>query len=143
MSTERLYTPDMLAAAVELANYPPIENAPLRGEARSQTCGSTLAMDVVLDASGALERVGMLVRACAVGQAAASVFARHAVGRHPDDVRLAHDCLSGWLEEQGPAPHWPDIGLIAPARDYRGRHGAMLLPWKAALTALSSTAEER
>ncbi|MEL1250283.1 iron-sulfur cluster assembly scaffold protein [Aurantiacibacter gilvus] len=140
MSAERLYTPDMLAAAVELANYPPIDNAPLHGEARSQACGSTLAMDVVLDESGSVERVGMLVRACAVGQAAATVFARHAVGRTPDEIRMAHDCLSGWLEEEGPAPHWQDIGLIAPARDYRGRHGAMLLPWKAAMAALSSTA---
>lgn len=143
MSAERLYTPDMLAAAIELANYPPIENAQLHAEARSQTCGSTLALDLALDAAGTIERVGLLVRACAVGQAAAAVFARHALGRNAGDVRLAHDCLAGWLEEQGPAPQWPDIGLIAPARDYRGRHGAMLLPWKAAVAALSSTAAER
>lgn len=143
MSAERLYTPDMLAAAVELANYPPIETAPLHGEARSQTCGSTLAMDVVLDDGGLIERVGMTVRACAVGQAAAAVFARHVTGQGPDDIRRAHDCLSAWLDEQGPAPQWPDMGLIAPARDYRGRHGAMLLPWKAALAALSSATADR
>lgn len=140
MSAERLYTPDMLAAAVELAGYPPIETAPLSGAARSPACGSTLSLDLVLDDDDRIERVGMQVRACAVGQAAAAVFARHAPGLGVEDIRTAHDSLAAWLDEEGPAPAWPDIGLIAPARDYRGRHGAMLLPWKAALAALSSAA---
>ncbi len=139
MSAERLYTPAMLAAAVELASYPPIETAPLRGSARSPACGSTLDMDLLLHGNGRIERVGMMVRACAVGQAAAAVFARHAPGLTEADLREAHDRLAAWLDEEGPAPDWPDIGLIAPARDFRGRHGAMLLPWKAAMAALSST----
>lgn len=143
MSAERLYTPQMLAAAVELANFPPIENAPLHAEVRSPTCGSTLSLDLVLEPPGTVGRVGMLVRACAVGQAAAAVFARHAVGLSADEIRQAHDSLAGWLDEQGPAPHWPDISLIVPARDFRGRHGVMLLPWKAAMAALSSTASDR
>jgi hypothetical protein len=35
-------------------------------------------------------------------------------------------------------PDWPDIQQIEPARDYPGRHGAIALPWKAALDALSN-----
>ncbi|MCB2066480.1 MAG: iron-sulfur cluster assembly scaffold protein [Erythrobacter sp.] len=138
MSAERLYTPQLLAAAMELASYPPIETAPFSGSARSPACGSTLAMDLMLHANGRIERLGMTVRACAVGQAAAAVFARHAAGLTQADIRAAHDSLSAWLDGEGPAPDWPDLGLIAPARDFRGRHGAMLLPWKAAMAALSS-----
>jgi len=138
MSAAKLYTPEMLAAAVELANWPALENASHHGQARAATCGSTLAMDLALDGDGRIERVGLRCRACAVGQAAAAVFARHACGRELAQVQAAHDRIAAWLDEEAPAPDWPDLELIAPARDYRARHGAMLLPWKAALAALSS-----
>ena len=138
MSAEKLYTPEMLAAAVELATVPPIESPDHHGSARSPACGSTLDMDLVLDEGRAIAQVGMKVRACAVGQAAAAIFARHAGGRSIEDIGRALDELVAWLEGDAPEPGWPDIDLIAPARDYRGRHGAMLLPWKAAMAALSS-----
>lgn len=134
----RLYTPELLARAVDLADWPPMENAQLHGEARSKTCGGTIAMDIVLDASGAIASLGMRVRACAVGQAAASIFARHARGASLEEIRAAHDRMAGWLEDEAPPPDWPEISLIAPARSYPARHGAMLLPWKAALATLSS-----
>lgn len=138
MSADRLYTPEMLAAAVELANVPPINAAPLHGSARSPACGSTLDLDLELNETGGIARLGMKVRACAVGQAAAAIFARHAKARSAVDINNALQAFSAWLDGDGTAPDWPDINLIAPARDFRGRHGAMLLPWKAAMSALSS-----
>lgn len=138
MSAEKLYTPDLLAAAVELANYPPIANAPLHGNARSTTCGSTLALDTMVDGDQRIAKVGLLVRACAVGQAAAAVFARHAAGHSTEQIHAAHGALTAWLEGNSNPPDWPDIALIEPARAFRGRHGAMLLPWTAAMAALSS-----
>lgn len=141
MSAERLYTPEMLAAAVELANVPPIDSAPLSGSARSPACGSTLDIDLVLDSGGRIERVGMKVRACAVGQASAAIFARHAEGRNAGQIRAARDQFSSWLAGEGNQPDWPDTDLIVAARNYPGRHGAMLLPWNAAVAALSSAPE--
>ena len=140
MSAEKLYTPRLLAAAVELANYPPIETALLHGEARSATCGSHVAVDLMLDASERIERVGLTVTACAVGQGSAAVLARHARGRSLSDLIAAREALAAWLDEEGPAPDWPDLDLIAPARAYPARHGAMLAPWRAAIAALSSAA---
>jgi len=35
-------------------------------------------------------------------------------------------------------PDWPGLDAIEAARAFPGRHGAMLLPWQAALAALSS-----
>jgi len=139
-AVQRLYTPELLALAVELAEYPPLETAALHAEARSPTCGSTLAIDIARDGDGRIARLGMRVRACAVGQAAAAIFARHAPGRDPAEIRTALARLEAWLEDEGPAPEWPDLSLVAPARAYRARHGAMLLPWKAAASALSSAA---
>lgn len=140
MSAEKLYTPEMLAAAVELAHFPPIENATLHGEARSVSCGSTLALDLMQDAKGRVEGIGLRVRACAVGQASAAIFGRHIAGMTGADLLEARSAMLLWLKEDGPLPSWPDIELIAAAKDYPGRHGAMLLPWNAAADALSRTA---
>lgn len=143
MSAAKLYTPHLLAAAVELANYPPIEAALLHGEARSQTCGSRVAIDLVLDSANLIERVGLTVTACAIGQGSAAILARHARGCTPDALISAAHGLAAWLDGGEPAPSWPDLSLIAPARDYPARHGAMLAPWRAAVAALSSAPAPR
>ena len=137
MSTAPLYTPVMLAAAVELAEYPPMADADRRGSARAQVCGSHLDMDLMLDAKYHIASVGLQVYACAVGQASAAIFARHAQDRSAQDIEATLVALEGWLSGGGSLPDWPDMPLIAAARDYPGRHGAMLLPWKAACDALS------
>lgn len=138
MSAEKLYTTEMLAAAMELADYAPLEKPDLYGSARSESCGSSLELTMVLGPHGVVERIGMRVHACAVGQASAAVFARHAKGRTAAQIQATRGELAQWLNSEGAAPDWPGLGLIAPARAYRGRHGAMLLPWNAAIAALSS-----
>lgn len=142
-SAARLYTPEVLALAVDLARWPAQENLPLHGEARSPTCGSTVTMDFGLDADGLIESIGMRVRACAIGQAAAAIFARQAAGKGARELAEVLDRLEAWLDDEGPGPDWPDLDLIAPARDYPARHGAILLPWRAALAALSSEPARR
>lgn len=140
MNAARLYTPELLALAVELADYPPLAKATCRGEARSPACGSTLALDLVLDAAGRIAALGLRARACAVGQAAAAIFARHAAGRDAAALDAAQQGIADWLAVQGERPDWPDLALLEAARAYPGRHGAILLPWRAALAALSTRA---
>lgn len=138
MAAERLYTPELLALTLELAQWPAMENLPLHAEARAPTCGSTLALDLALDLGGRIETLGLRVRACAVGQAAAALFARHALGCDLAALQGVHDRIEGWLDGEAPLPDWPGLAMLEPARLYPARHGAMLLPWKAAIAALSS-----
>lgn len=138
MSAEKLYTPELLALTVELANWPAMENLPLHGEARSATCGSTMALDASLDDAGCISSFGMRVRACAVGQASATIFARHAEGLDLNGVKATHDRIEGWLDGEAPIADWPGLEVLAPAKDYPARHGAIMLPWKAAIATLSS-----
>lgn len=135
---ERLYTPELLALAVELARYPARDELPLFGEARSATCGSTMALGLALDGDGRVADLGMRVRACAVGQAAAAIFARHAAGKDAAYIESTLAAIERWLRDGASAPDWPDLELIAAAAGYPARHGAMMLPWRAAQAALSS-----
>lgn len=145
--SERLYTPEMLGAAVELAGYPLGGAEQFRGEARAPSCGSSLILTLDLDKRGAVSAIGLQARACAVGQASAAIFARHVKELAQEDIARAETKIHHWLSaESGDGaqvaalPDWPDLSLIAAAKDYPGRHGAIMLPWKAALSALSKTA---
>lgn len=140
---EKLYTPELLGLAVSLAEFPPDPGLPLHGEARSQSCGSTLRADISTGDDGGIERLGLQVRACAVGQAAAAIFAQGCKGRTLAEINAAHGSLTSWLADGGDLPDWPGLAVIAPARDYPGRHGAIMLPWNAAREALSSAAPSR
>ena len=47
--------------------------------------------------------------------------------------------LSRWLSsEHDKAEAWPGIIALAPARDRRARHGAILLPFRALLAAIEA-----
>lgn len=142
-AAEKLYTPELLGLAVALAEFPPDLSMPLHGEARSKSCGSTLRADIAAGGDGRIERLGLQVRACAVGQAAAAIFARAAQGRTLAEIEHTYAAMASWLAGTGEMPEWPGLSAIAPARDYPGRHGAMMLPWAAAREALSSAQPSR
>ena len=133
-----LYSPEILAAAVGLADFPLDPALPLNGEARSRSCGSSLKLALSLDDQGQISRVGCRAQACAVGQAAAHIFAVAAPGHTAQQVAATRTELARWLCRAGPAPAWPGIALLDAARDYPARHGAILLAWDAALAALAS-----
>lgn len=137
-SATALYTPEVLALATGLARYPLRGDLPLRGNARSQSCGSTLELGLALE-DGRIIEVGLRAHACAIGQAAATIFAEAAEGRTAAEVGSAEREIMAWLIG-GPLPTWPGLGTIAAAAAYPARHGAVLLPWRAALSALPSAA---
>lgn len=139
MSTTVLYTPDVLALAVELARFPWKEDLPLKGEARSKSCGSTIALGLRLDGQGVITEVAVRSQACAIGQAAAAIFAQAVVGMNGAAVHDAGKALAGWLAGDEDLPDWPGISRIAAARDYPARHGAVMLPWNAAMQVLPSS----
>ena len=135
-----LYTPEILALAVELADYPLTDDLTERGEAVSRVCGSRITVALSVHPGGTIGRAGVQVTACAIGQAAAALFLRGAPGTDAGALSAALAALEAWLGEKGDLPAWPDIERLAAARAYSARHPAILLPWKAALAALSNPA---
>lgn len=131
-----LYMPEILALAVELAGYPLAPDLPFMGEARSRTCGSVLKLGLEFGPDGRVTRIGLQATACAIGQAAAALFAKGATGHDGAGLARHGQALEHWLAGTGPRPDWPGIGMLDHARHYPARHGAILLSWKAAQAAL-------
>lgn len=131
-STATLYTPEVLALATSLANHPWDEHLPLKAEARSKSCGSAIALGLEVDAEGRIERVAVRSHACAIGQAAAAIFANGACGGDAAAIARADNAIAAWLAADGDLPDWPGLSAIAAARDFPARHGAIRLAWQAA-----------
>ena len=134
----KLYTPRLLALSAELAKYPLTGSFDRTAQARSRTCGSTLEIGVTLNSDGVVERLGMQVTACAIGQSSAAVMAANAMGRPAHNFVAARDSIQAWLAGEGGLPDWPGFDALEPALPHPGRHGALLLPWTAIVEALSS-----
>lgn len=135
-----LYNRDILALAVATSEYLPIADARHRVSKRAPLCGSAIILDLDTDDAGRITRVGMHVEACALGQASATLLARHAPGQGLAELRAARSAIAGWFGGTGDRPDWPGFDLLAPARDYPARHGAILLPFDAAIAALEKRA---
>lgn len=136
-----LYNREILALAVALADCPRLPAPGRSGELRAPLCGSRTMLDLTFDQNGRIDRVGLHVEACALGQAAATLFARGAPGKDAADLAAMHIALAAWLGGTGDAPpDWPGIAVLAPARDYPARHAAILLPFALAAKLASEVA---
>ncbi|MDG6078147.1 iron-sulfur cluster assembly scaffold protein [Erythrobacter litoralis] len=132
-----LYSQEMLRLSTELADHPFNESAKLKGEARSRACGSILRLSADEGAERSLIDIGLRASTCAVGQASAALFLHSAKGRTVSDYEQALSQIEAWLSGSDAKPEWPGLDAIEAARAYPARHGAIVLPWKAAIDALS------
>lgn len=138
MASVPLYTPEILELATRLAQWRWDEALPKQTAVRSRSCGSTLSLGIETDDDGRITRLGLKPQACAIGQAAAAIFAAGALGRGAAEIAEAERSLAGWLSGEADMPDWPGIDAIAPAIAYPGRHGAIMLAWQAARELLPS-----
>lgn len=133
------YTPDLIALAADIPHIGRL-TAP-HGSARkvSRICGSELDLDLCVE-DGRISALGLDVRACALGQASASVFARAALGATLEDILEARDGLTAMLQNNGAPPQGRFAGLevLEGARAYRQRHGSILLVFDAAGEAMEA-----
>lgn len=100
--------------------------------AHSKLCGSTVIVDLVM-AEGQVVDFAHDVKACALGQAAASIMARHVIGSTGPELRALRDQVRAMLKENGPPPNgkWADIAILEPVRDFKARHASTLLTFDA------------
>lgn len=139
------YSNEILALAADIPHVGPLEGAQGRVRKRSMVCGSEVEVALNLDAEGRIAALGLDVRACALGQAAASVFARNAIGASLAEVETARDALEAMLSDGGPPPEGRFSGLAALAvvKDYPRRRASTLLAFRAAAEAMRAARDAR
>ncbi|PNG26872.1 iron-sulfur cluster assembly scaffold protein [Methylocella silvestris] len=103
-------------------------------KAHSRLCGSTVIVDIIMK-DGKIADFAHDVKACALGQAAASIMARHVIGATAPEIRALRDRMRAMLKENGPPPdgEWAEAAVLEPVRDYKARHASTLLTFDATL----------
>jgi NifU-like protein involved in Fe-S cluster formation len=138
----KLYSGRILELAADIPLTEPLSRPDATARKRSPLCGSTVTVSVALK-DGRVAGYSQDVRACALGQAAASVTGRAIIGCTEAQVIRARDQLRAMLTEGGPAPDAPfaELGVLLPARDFRNRHASILLALEAAVEAIAAARE--
>ncbi len=135
-----LYNAEILRLAASIPHLERLAAPMATAEKRSAICGSRVTVDVALDDQGRVGDVGMLVRACALGQASSSLLAANVIGRTPDELAAARDALTAWLAGGADMPDWPGLAIFTPALEYSARHPSIRLAFEAAAAAAHDAA---
>ena len=138
---EALYNTQILKLATSIPHQVRLDRPHGTAERRSPVCGSRVSVDVVLDEAGRIAELGQEVRACALGQASASLMAAHAIGRSLVELEEARDALAAFLTgaRDDPGP-WPGLEIFAPARAHSARHASIRLAFEAVAEAVARAA---
>ncbi len=108
----------------------------------AKLCGSTIHVEITLR-DGRVSDYAQEVKACALGQAAASILGAHVIGATPAEIELARDAFRAMLKTGGapPAGRFSDLAMLAPVKDYPARHASTLLAFDATVEACRIAAQ--
>ena len=139
--TAALYNRDILRLAAAIPHQRRLAAPQASVEKSSPVCGSRVTVDLVVDAEGRVAELGQEVRACALGQASASLMGAHAIGRTAAELVDARDALAAYLAGRRDDPgDWPGLAIFADARRFTARHPSILLAFEAAAEAAARAA---
>ena len=134
----QLYNERILDYAANIPCTDPLADPDATATKDSPLCGSRVSVELKMAEDGTVAEYGQKVRACALGKASASIMGHKIIGQTPDQLRAARDALWGILKEDADAPegHWQDLQIMAPARDWKSRHGSVMLAYEAVVACL-------
>lgn len=112
--------------------------------AHSKLCGSKVTVDLVMGGDVVTD-FAQDVKACALGQASASIMARNVVGSTAGELRALRDTARRLLKEMGAPPDgkWADLAVLLPVRDYKARHASTLLIFDAVVDCIDKIENAR
>ena len=133
-----LYSKRILALAANIALTERLDNPQSTVRKRSPMCGSMVTVDICISENKVVD-YGHEVKACALGQAAASVISKSIIGIDVDQIITAREELINMLTKDGSTPSKPfeELEVLQPARDFKNRHSSILLTFDAIADAIN------
>lgn len=131
-----IYNTKILEYAGNIERVGRLSDAHANAKAHSKLCGSTIIVDLkMINGPKGLQVSDFAheVKACALGQAAASIMARHVIGATADELKELRLSVYAMLKEDGPAPtgKFDEFKFLEAVRDYKARHASTLLTFDA------------
>lgn len=134
----KLYSGRILALASDIPLTDRLDAPQATVRKRSPQCGSSVTVDLILE-DGKIVAFGQDVRACALGQAAASIVGAHVIGSDEATLLRAQDQLREMLTRDAVTPAHPfeEYEVLRPAAAFKNRHASILLALDATVEAIA------
>ena len=134
-----LYSQKLLDLAMNIPHIAPISSPSHEARARSPICGSQIDVAFTLE-NEVISEFSQNVKACALGQASASIFGASVIGRTKLELETLRKELAAFLAQNGPVPSAPfqNYEVMSAAQPYQNRHASILLAVDATLKALNT-----
>jgi NifU-like protein involved in Fe-S cluster formation len=141
---DEIYNSKLLELAADIPCSERLAAPDATATAHSKLCGSTVTIDLKMEGDR-VTGYGQTVKACLLGQAAASIVGRHVIGATAEEFHAAAAAMRRMLKENGPPPtgRFADLSALEPVRHYKARHGSVLLTFDAIETAMAEIAANR
>jgi NifU-like protein involved in Fe-S cluster formation len=132
-----LYSAKLLRLAANMPRAGRLAAPDATSEKVAKLCGSRVVVDVVMDGDRVAD-FAQEVKACALGQAAASVLGSNVVGASLEELEAGRRQLRAMLKDGAAAPdgRFTDLALLAPVKDYPARHASTMLAFEAVTEAV-------
>lgn len=129
---DEIYNTKLVELAADIPCSERVQSPDATATAHSKLCGSTVTIDLSMSGD-TVSGYGQLVKACLLGQAAASIVGRHIMGATAQEVRDAGAAMRRMLKDEGPPPsgRFAELELLEPVKHYRARHGSVMLTFDA------------
>ena len=110
----------------------------------SPLCGSRITVDIKMQGDKVSDYAAE-VKACALGQAASAIMAKHVIGQTRAQLRQVAEDMRAMLKQHAapPSGEWRELEVLQPVADYKARHGSVMLPFEAVLKAVDEIAAKR
>lgn len=127
-----IYNSKILEFAGNIERVGQLADADAEAAKHSRLCGSKLKVYLKMQ-DGVVSDFAHELRACALGQASASIMARHIIGASAAELRKAQADMLAMLKEggEGPEGRFIDMRALKPVKDYPARHGSTMLTFDA------------
>ena len=141
---EDIYSQRILELAAAIPRTARLATPHASATAHSKLCGSTVTIDLAMEGDVVTD-YGQSVKACLLGQSAASVMGREVIGSNAEELRAVGAAMRKMLKQGGPPPagKWADLAMLEPVRDYRARHASTLLVFDAVEDAIRQVEAKR
>jgi NifU-like protein involved in Fe-S cluster formation len=141
---EDIYSQRILELAAAMPRTARLTMPHATATAHSKLCGSTVTIDLAMEGDVVID-YGQKVKACLLGQSAASVMGREVVGSTAAELRAVGAAMRKMLKEDGAPPRgkWGDLAALEKVRDYKARHASTLLVFDAVEDAIAQIEARR
>ena len=141
---EDLYSDRVLQLSANIPRAGHLADPDATASAHSKLCGSRITIGLKMEGDTVTD-YAQDVRACLLGQTAASVMGANIVGSTAAELREVGAKMRAMLKESGepPSGRWRDLAILEMVRVYKARHASTLLVFDAVEDAIAQIENRR